>query len=381
MDAHHSRHLNRSDRVNLGSFYTPREYVELVGQWLLHAGVGCATDVLLDPSCGSGAFLALLPQFPQCRFLANDIDREAIRGLQKDCPTAEIHNRNALLHVSRRAYGIRAGERLVVVGNPPYNDRTSQINRKTKSAAHANVDPALRTRDLGLSSLLAYDALQAEFVAILHPLSYLVKKTNFQAARRFFENYQLKEHLVFNSQEFDNTSRVAGFPVVVAFYQRTPNQGLTYDEVRKIPFRTKEGRLFALEERDYLGDYLDKYPHPGTPQSPGQLLFYTLRDVNALHRSKTFLTKRTANAVLVDPEKLDYYCYADCFKHYATPDYLLGNLDIPFLAKEFPAIAADVRAVAMANHPEVFGTQPKPSQEQLERVLAYLQKVTRLRLH
>ena len=381
MDAHHSRHLNSRDRVNLGSFYTPREYVELVGEWLLRAGVGRATDVFLDPSCGSGAFLGLHAPFPQCRFLANDIDREATRGLQEQFPAAEIHNRNALLQVSRRAYGIRTDERLIIVGNPPYNDRTSQINHKTKVAASASVDPALRTRDLGLSSLLAYDALQAEFVAVLHPLSYLVKKANFQAARRFFGNYQLKEHLVFNSQEFDNTSRVAGFPVIVACYQRTPNQGLTFEQVRKIPFRTKEGRLFALEERDYLGDYIDKYPRRTVPQAPGQLLFYTLRDVNALRRSKTFLTKRTANAVLIKPEQLDYYCYADCFKHYATPDYLLGNLDIPFLAKEFPAIASDVRAVAMANHPEVFGGQPKATEEQVKRVRAYLQKVTRLRLH
>ncbi len=68
-------------------------------------------------------------------------------------------------------------------------------------------------------------------VVVLHPLSYLIKKANFLASQKFFANYKLLEHIVFSSQEFAETSKMAGFPVIVAMYKRAEGEGLVYDDI------------------------------------------------------------------------------------------------------------------------------------------------------
>jgi hypothetical protein len=57
--------------------------------------------------------------------------------------------------------------------------------------------------------------------------------------------------------------------------------------------------------------------------------FYTMRDINALKRTATFLPKETDNAVRVTKSKLPYYCYVDVFKDYIPHiPYYFGNSDI-----------------------------------------------------
>ena len=58
-------------------------------------------------------------------------------------------------------------------------------------------------------------------------------------------------------------------------------------------------------------------------------VFYTLRDINALKRNKTFLPSQSANAIKVFSDNLKYYIYIHFFKKYcANLPYFLGNLDI-----------------------------------------------------
>ena len=271
----------------------------------------------------------------------------------------------------RAKFDIRDEERLVVVGNPPYNDVTSQINQKIKTNT-LPIDSDLKTRDLGMSSLLAYNKLAAEYVVVLHPLSYLIKKSNFAATKDFFSNYMLLEHIVFSSQEFAGTSKTASFPVIVAMYKREVGRGLSYEDVNKTWFHTVDGVSFSLSGFDYVTDEIDKYPSKKR-YSP-EILFYTMRDINALQRSRTFIQERIANAIDVNPDKLAYYCYIDCFKRYAEVPYYLGNFNIPFMRADFASVSNEVMMVSMHHHPEVFGSCEKPSANVVEKVKSYIAK-------
>ena len=367
-DIHVQNHLDARGRVNLGSFYTPYRYVMLVRDWLVKYGQTRGKTVL-DSSCGYGAFFELQEHLPDNIYIGNDIDPQAVKKVSEEFPHVRTFCKNALSSVSRKQYEIGNRESLVIVGNPPYNDVTSQINQGIKSSG-TEMDADVKTRDLGLSSLLSYNRLAADYVAVLHPLSYLIKRPNFNAAKKFFENYRLLEHLVFSSQEFANTSKTAGFPVIVAFYKREPSAGLTYDAVREMEFRTVEGKTFSLSGFDYVADFIEKYPHKKRYEP--EILFYTLRDINALRRSRTFIRERIANAVDVNPEKLAYYCYIDCFKRFAEVPYYMGNFDVPFNARTFPQIAKAVLAVSKFGHPDIFGKCPEPGAAEETAVKEYI---------
>ena len=374
-----SCHLGVVGRVNLGSYYTPAKYVRLVGFWLLRHGVGSGWTIA-DLSCGYGAFfeLADVKGLNRCRYVGNDIDPVALAKARTMFPRVAWHERNVLQDVSRTRFAIAENAPLALVGNPPYNDVTSQINQAIKTPP-LPIDADLRTRDLGMSSLLAYDKMRADVVAVLHPLSYLIKKQNFNAARAFFSNYKIVEHVVFPSHEFAGTSKTAAFPVLVALYTRVERQGLSYADVIGMTFKTTEGALFSLSGFDFITEEIDKYP--GKRRYSPEILFYTLRDINALRRSRTFLSKRTANSVDVDPAKLAYYCYVDCFKHFAEVPYYLGNFNVPFIRDEFPSISNDVIAVSRHLHPDIFGKTTTPSDAASARVKDYVTRSIKGRIH
>ena len=99
-----------------------------------------------------------------------------------------------------------------------------------------------------------------------------------------------------------------------------------------------------------------------------------MRDINALKRCRTFISGRIANAVDVAPEQLSYYCYIDCFKRYAQTPYWMGNFDVPFIEGEFADIADAVVADAKYNNQAVFGSQPKPTDEDTARIQSYIRR-------
>ena len=372
VDVNVSRHLGVVGRVNLGSFYTPAKYVRIASEWLLAHGIGDGWTIA-DLSCGYGAFFELseVEGLHGCRYVGNDIDHDAVKKAKAAFPNVRFCECNALVDVSREKFGIGACDKLVIVGNPPYNDVTSQINQTIKNNS-IPIDSDLRTRDIGMSSLLAYDKLKAEYVLVLHPLSYMIKKANFSVTQKFFRNYELVEHVVFSSQEFAGTSRLAGFPVIVAMYRRNEGNGLSYADVFRIWFHTVDGKSFSLSGFDYVTDEIDKYP--GKQRYTPEILFYTMRDINALRRSRTFLQARIANAIDVNPEKLAYYRYVDCFKRYAEVPYYLGNFNVPFVRAEFASISNDVTRVSMHGHPEIFGSKQEPDACTVARVKQYIAK-------
>lgn len=372
MNKFSSKHLSRQKKVNLGSFYTPKQIVGIVQHWLMAEQID-SSYTIIDSSCGAGAFFELNNIFQDNRFIGNDIDSEAIEYVQKSFPRVKTYSVNALQDVSRSMFGLSEDEKIIFVGNPPYNDTTSIVGKSIKTEK-IKLDGDLKARDLGISFLRSYNKMSADYAAILHPLSYLIKKANFRAAKDFFHNYRILNCLVFSSSLFENTSVNAGFPIVVALYKRNPQCGTHYEDILKMDFHTIEGNCFNLSKMEFISDYIDKYP--GKKRYEPEILFYTLRDINALKRCRTFLKERIANAVDVNPEKIAYYCYIDCFKRYAQTPYWMGNLDVPFEKASFDAMKDKFIQVAFYNNSSVFDQKKlcpnEDIQEDIQQVKKYI---------
>lgn len=356
------------DKVNLGQYYTPFKYISLVNSWLVEVGVN-QEYIIADLSCGDGRFLNL-PSYSYNHRIGNDVDDNIIKqciSLNKDI---SWFNENSLIDVSRSKYNID-NSKLVVVGNPPYNDYTSITKRNIKQSIQ--IDNNIKTRDIGISSILSYNTLKSDYVAILHPLSYLIKKSNFKLLKPFMDNYQIVKHVVFPSSEFDSTSTKSPFPILCILYKRVEGNGTSFNDILNFKFKTIDDKIFSISDYDYVTDYIQKYP---TKQrySP-EILFYTLRDINALMRSKTFIEKRCGNAVDVDPDKLSYYCYIDCFKRYVNIPYYLGNFNIPFNKEEFELLQQDIITVSKFNNKNIFTDARTPTEEQIKRVENYFKQL------
>lgn len=380
-----STYLNISTRINYGSFYTPAKYVTLASKWIKGEFTNSSNfsevtnHTFLDSSAGEGVFFAIVKDFPCNTFIASDIDKEAIDTLRLSFPMVKTYNKNALVNISRAIFNINEGDKLFIMGNPPYNDRTSIVNKSIKSAFNGNntpIDKRVVRRDIGLSFLLSYDILKASYVLVLHPLSYLIKETNFNSAFSFFNNYILLRHIVFSSGEFYNTSSLSQFPIIMAFYKRSEGQGLTYQDIYNMTFNTIEGDKFSLSNYDYIKEYINKYPNK-TRYTP-DIKFYTLRDMNALSRSRTFIKEDIKNAVHINPIKLPYYCYIDCLKEYIKHNscpYYMGNLDIPFNKDTFSLVEQDIVSVSKYLHKDIFNNAPPPSSSSIKRVHSYIKSV------
>ncbi len=367
-----AKHLTYKNRINFGSFYTPKKYVDIVKMWM-HVYAINGQWTIMDPSCGYGAFFQLKEEYKDNRYIGNDIDSVAIKKAKGYFPFVEYFNNNLFTNTQRKNYKIKENEKLIIVGNPPYNDVTSQAHQNIKKES-IEMDKDIQTRDYGMTSMLAYNKLKADYVIILHPLSYLIKKANYNSCIKFFNNYNLIEHIIFNSQEFANTSKTMGFPIIVAMYKRNENKGITYNDILNKQFRTIEGESFIINGRDYVCKYIKKYPNNDRYEQ--EILFYTMRDINALKRSRTFIKNRESNAVDVDPSKLSFYCYVDCFKKFAETPYYMGNFDVPFIYNEFKSIEDDVLKISKYEHQDIFGKQKdSPKIESINKVKNYINKV------
>jgi hypothetical protein len=316
------RHLDHKNTINLGSFYTPEWLVDAVYNLIEKNAPNSSDYYILDTSCGYGGFLR------GSKAIGADIDKEAFSTAKASNPLHTYFNHNSLFEISRSQYNLKKDAKIIVVGNPPYNDTTSLIRNKIKKTKFAH-DADVVSRDLGISFLLSYDKITADFVCVLHPLSYLIKKANFKALRQFRNNYKLADSVVVSSGVFSATSKITSFPIIVAFYERNPI-GMDYEYIQHYKFKTDDDKSFSIKEYDTIGNYISKYPnHKIVDNKETVAWFYTMRDINALKRTATFLEKETYNAVRITPEKLPHYCYVDVFKDYIPHiPYYFGNSDI-----------------------------------------------------
>jgi hypothetical protein len=316
------KHLDHKDTVNLGSYYTPPWLVDRVYALIEKNAPNMNDYYMLDTSCGYGGFLR------GQKAIGADIDKKAIETAKTASPVSAYFNHNSLFEISRAHYGLDKNAKIVIVGNPPYNDTTSMI-RKTIKKNECSRDADVLSRDIGISFLLSYDKLMADFVCVLHPLSYLIKKVNFESLRRFRNNYRLIDSVVVSSSVFPATSKTTFFPIIAALYERDLC-GMDYEYIQNYTFRTNDNKTFSIKEYDTIGNYVSKYPNHNTVSEQETVAyFYTMRDINALKRGATFLPKEKYNAIRVTKRTLPYYCYVDVFKEYiAHIPYYFGNSDV-----------------------------------------------------
>ncbi|GHV07249.1 hypothetical protein AGMMS50229_13690 [Campylobacterota bacterium] len=316
------QHLGFADTVNLGSFYTPEWVVDIVYEMIGRRIPNSADYRIVDTSCGYGSFLR------GANAIGADIDLAALAQAQRTCKNGKFFHHNSLLNISRKQHGLTDNEKIVIVGNPPYNDTTSIVRNRIKRGG-TECDHEVFSRDLGISFLLSYDRLKADFVCVLHPLSYLIKKTNFSACQAFKNNYRLIDGLVISSAVFSDTSKTTHFPILIALYERN-TQGMDYNFITNYSFKTDEKKQFSLSQFDTIDRYINKYPNRSALSEEETIAyFWTMRDINALKRSKTFVKKESSGTIRISRDKLAYYCYVDLFKRNISHiPYYFGNLSV-----------------------------------------------------
>lgn len=323
------QHLNKIDTINLGSYYTPRFIVDIAYQILESKIENLNNFLFFDSSCGYGDFFV-----KKYKYLGADIDEVALKKVNQSIKTI---NTNSLLNVSRAKFNIDENQNLIIIGNPPYNDKTSIVNNSIKKEVF-KMDSKLVHRDLGISFLRSFAVLKAKYVCVLHPLSYLIKQANFNALFDFKSNYRLLDCLIISSAFFTNSK--TSFPIAIALYEKN-NKGMDFNFVKNYEFKTYEGQTFMLNKFDFIGNYITKYPNPKDSRKE-VAYFHTMRDINALKRNATFMPNYNSNTIRVFSENLKYYYYVHHFKKFAKDlPYYFGNLDVFINHKEFVKIEND----------------------------------------
>lgn len=344
------KHLSYEEITNRGSFYTPAKYVKTLFEMLKKEEPNLSDWTILDNSCGYGSFFDFGGEFlASGRTVGADIDKKALDTASKRNPNVEYFFKNALAEIVREKYRITDTEKLVIVGNPPYNDVTSKVKNGIKSGFFCDIDDSVITRDLGISFMLSYEKLSPDYVCVLHPLSYLIKRANYQLLSPFLSKYRLKSSIIINSQEFSQTSKETGFPIILAVYKRAPG-GTSYKEIMSMDYRLSNGQKFNLKF-DTIANHIRKYPIKGKQYDGESPLFWTMRDINALKRSRSFVVDFSPNAIIVDVRKLSYYCYVDVFKdNIAHVPFYLGNCDVMIDDRAFSEIESHFIAKSVEKH-------------------------------
>jgi len=325
MQVNIAEHLPKHKKIQLGSYYTPEKLVERVYNFIQsYIAENKKRVIIFDSAAGCGAFLVNINGND---YRMSEQDTEAYEFLKQKFDTNKVFHANSLMEVSRDKYLIPDTAFLIMVGNPPYNDTTSEFKSGLKGKNICDED--LFDRDLGISFLKSYNKLNADIVCILHPLSYLVKEANFNRLRDFKNNYKLIKGEVFSSALFSGTG-VGKFPIVISLYQRSP-EGMTFDYIRNFKFNILDkDRRFVLSGYKTIDGFINKYP-PGkndTKESPIGLYYYTLRDFNSLKKNTSFFTEQHYNAIVVTLDNFYQYAYLYSLKSLFNPEdqWLYGNL-------------------------------------------------------
>lgn len=331
-------HLTQKEIIMLGAFYTPGRIVKLVisliNKYLEEFKY--KNIVVLDSSAGYGVFLREMNN-KNVDIRASEYDGRLKPYLSKITNEDNIFLTNSLINVSREKFKIPETSFLIIIGNPPYNDVTSEYKKGAKGSIIADRD--LLDRDLGISFLKSYDKLKANVVCVLHPLSFIIKEANFNRLKTFKENYKLIDGIIFPSSMFYYTSRSTPFPVLVALYERVTN-GMKYDYIKKFRFKILDmNKEFILESFNTTDGYINKYP-PRKKQiklSDIGLYYHSFRDINSLLRNASFMDKPHYNGIVVTLDNFYKYAYLFAFKALFKPKnkWLYGNLspliDIDYL--------------------------------------------------
>ncbi len=329
MPVYESTHLLKEQRIRLGSYYTPERLVNKVYEFIEpHIGKNV---VIFDSAAGFGAFMA---KAQGCDYRVADCDQEAYSFLKRSFDEKKIFCSNSLVGVDRQKYAIPEEAFLIQIGNPPYNDTTSEFKSGQKGKNICDRD--LADRDLGISFLKSYNKLRASIICVLHPLSYLIKEANFKRLKEFRYNYKLIKGVVFPSSWFSGTGLLK-FPIIIALYEKD-EIGMDFDYIKNFEFAILDSeKTFKLAQYETTDGCIDKYPprKNGVKTSPIGLYYYTFRDINSLKKNASFMNKIHYNSIVITTESLYKYAYLNAFKDlFATQNlWLYGNLS-PLVSRE-----------------------------------------------
>lgn len=324
MQAHTAEHLPKYKKVQLGGYYTPEKLVTRVYNSIQPYLLSNKKNVVIfDSAGGCGAFLVNISRND---YRIADCDDEACAFLRQRFDTNKVFRINSLIEVHRDKYSIPSTAFLIIVGNPPYNDITSEFRNGEKGKILCDED--LHDRDLGISFLRSYNKLNADIVCVLHPLSYLIKEANFKRLRDFRDNYRLIKGEIFSSALFSGTG-FSPFPILVALYERNVG-GMTFDYIRSFRFNILDSdKTFILSDFKTTDGYINKYPprKNDVRKSPIGLYYYTFRDLNSLKKNASFI-KKHPNGIVVTLENFYKYSYLYSLKSLFKPEdaWLYGNL-------------------------------------------------------
>lgn len=324
----YSSHLPDTKKSNLGKYYTPESLVLLVKK-MLQPYTNINT-IFMDIACGCGAFLEL---FDDCKIIGRDIDVQAVEVLNL-LNFKNIAFDNSLVNVCREKYNLKNSDSIVIVGNPPYNDITSKNKRygtNCKTSTNIEIDADIKSRDLGVSFLKAYAKLNPDYICVLHPLSYLIKESNFKNLQFFKDNYKLKEGIIFSSREFKDLSKTTEFPILVALYEKG---NMDYEYIKNFNFKVlNDEKIFKLNNFKTIDGFIKKYPTKidsnNIKKSDIDLYMYNIRDTNSLISSGNLQildNTNNLNYITVMYEDLYKYAYLNCYKHLFNNNYIFGNL-------------------------------------------------------
>jgi len=325
MQVHLAEHLSENKRIQLGGYYTPKELVDRVYGFIQpYLKKKNRENMIFDSAGGCGAFLVNIKNYD---YRIADNDTNACKFLKQNFDEHKVFNTNSLINASRDKYSISPSAFLIMIGNPPYNDTTSEFKNGDKGKNICDED--LYDRDLGVSFLKSYNKLEADVVCVLHPLSYLIKEANFKRLHDFKDNYRLIKGEIFSSTLFHGTGTVK-FPILIALYEKNYS-GMTFEHIRQFKFDVlNNNKKFILSEYKTTDGYIDKYPprKNDIKDSPIGLYFYTFRDFNSLKKNASFMTKKHYNGIVVTVENFYKYSYLHALKNLFNPEdpWLYGNL-------------------------------------------------------
>ncbi len=325
MQVNLAEHLSKSEKIQSGSYYTPEKLVKQVHEFIMpYLENKKIEKVVFDSAGGCGAFLFGLENYD---YRVAESDVNACNFLRQCFDCHRIFYTNSLKGVSRDKYSISSSAFLIMIGNPPYNDTTSEFRNGEKGRNICDED--LYDRDLGISFLKSYHKLNADVVCVLHPLSYLIKEANFKRLRNFKDNYRLIKAEIFSSDLFRGTGKIK-FPILVALYEKCPD-GMTYDYIKNFKFNVLDSsKTFILANFKTTDGYINKYPprKNDIQESPIGLYYYSFRDFNSLKKNTSFMTKKHPNGIVVTLENFYKYAYLYALKNLFNPEdmWLYGNL-------------------------------------------------------
>ncbi len=325
MQVHLAEHLPKNERIRLGSYYTPERLVKQVHEFIMpYLENKKIKSIVFDSAGGCGAFIFGLENYD---YRIADCDLEACKFLKQHFNQHNIFHANSLKGVNRDKYLIPSFAFLIMVGNPPYNDTTSEFKNGKKGQNICDDD--LYDRDMGISFLKSYYKLNADVVCVLHPLSYLIKETNFKRLRDFKDNYKLIKGAIFSSALFHGTG-TGKFPILVSLYEKCLD-GMTFDYIKNFRFNILDSpKTFVLSDFRTTDGYINKYPprKNDIQKSPIGLYYYSFRDFNSLKKNTSFMTKEHPNGIVVTLDNFYKYSYLYALKNLFNPDdaWLYGNL-------------------------------------------------------